>query len=206
MRFLIIAAIALTLIAAGCCGQTPISPNPSGTGGSGQNEGAGAAANQTDGGGNGTATGQPTQPATGEGTILDATGGAGSGGVSGGATAGQAAASQQDCATLSQNCGTCTAKANCGWCKGTNACYFGDSEGPAGSNSCPSSEWTVTESGCSIAAGGKTCESQTNCAFCLSGTGCQWCIQGSKCAPAGTSEQCFGGWLSQSFQCNYASR
>ncbi|MFH0884789.1 MAG: hypothetical protein V1861_03695 [Candidatus Micrarchaeota archaeon] len=202
MRFFLILAIVLSLIVAGCCGQTLPSPAP---GGSGQAAGAGAA-NQTSGGGNGTATGQPSQPVTGDGTIIDATGGAGNGSVSGGATAGQPATSQQDCATLSQNCGICTAKANCGWCKSTNACYFGDVDGPAGDITCPSNEWTVTESGCLLASGGKTCESQTNCAFCLSGTGCQWCIQGSKCAPSGTSEQCFGGWLTQSFQCNFASR
>lgn len=206
MRFLIMAAIVLSLAIAGCCGQTPIAPSPGGTGGGSQAGGAETGA-QNESSGNGTANGgEPTQPAAGEGTIIDATGGAGDGSVSGGATAGKPATSQQDCATLSQNCGTCTAKANCGWCKATNACYFGNEDGPYGDVACPTSEWSVTESGCSLVSSGKTCESQTNCAFCLSGTGCQWCIQGSKCASAGTSEQCFGGWLTQSFQCNYASR
>jgi hypothetical protein len=199
MRPVFIVALAIALALSGCCGQTPIAPSP------GQ-AGQGNAQDNATAEGSGGAPQEPAQPATGEGTIIEATPGAGDGSVSGGAGAGKPASSQQDCATLSQNCGSCVAKAGCGWCKSTNACYLGDSEGPAADVACPEGEWAVTESGCSLEASGKKCEDQYNCAFCLSGTGCQWCIQGSKCAPAGTSEECFGGWLTQSYQCNYASR
>ncbi len=199
MRLFVIAAL-MALLLFGCAGQTPAAPEPAGAGQEpAQNE---SAVEET----GGAPQQEPAQPAGGEGTIIEAPSGAGDGNVSGGATAGKPASTQQDCATLSQNCGACVAKAGCGWCKFSNGCYLGDEEGPAGGVTCPENDWSVTESGCSLESSGKKCEDQYNCAFCLSGTGCQWCIQGSKCAPAGTSEDCFGGWLTQSFQCNYASR
>jgi hypothetical protein len=113
--------------------------------------------------------------------------------------------SQEDCATMTPTCGACVAKPGCGWCKSSNSCFAGSSAGPVVS-SCPSHEWTIVESGCAAPAGGSTCAKQTNCASCLSGSGCKWCIQESKCADASFSDQCFGGWLNVSYQCNYASR
>ncbi len=115
------------------------------------------------------------------------------------------AGSQVDCATMTATCGACIAKPGCGWCKGSNSCFSGNSSGPAVS-SCPSADWTTVESGCVAPAGGSACSKQTNCASCLSGTACKWCIQGSKCADASVQDSCLGGWLTVSYQCNYASR
>lgn len=112
---------------------------------------------------------------------------------------------QVDCATMTATCGACIAKPGCGWCKTSNSCFSGNSSGPAVS-SCTSADWTTVESGCVAPAGGSTCSKQTNCASCLSGTACKWCIQGSKCADASVQDSCLGGWLTISYQCNYASR
>ncbi|HID73158.1 TPA: hypothetical protein EYP38_04400 [Candidatus Micrarchaeota archaeon] len=113
--------------------------------------------------------------------------------------------SQEDCSMLAPNCESCLSKKNCGWCKESNSCHFGDSGGPE-TGSCKEDEWTVTVPGCSVVDDGESCSDLTNCVACLSGSGCTWCIQGSVCAPEGTSEECFGGWLQESYQCNYASR
>ena len=48
------------------------------------------------------------------------------------------------------------------------------------------------------------CATNTNCVSCISSYHCDWCIQGSVCSSKGGS--CFGGWLNQTYQCNYASR
>lgn len=134
------------------------------------------------------------QPVTGDGEIIEVPD-----------TGGEVATSQEDCATLTANCGACVAKSGCGWCKSSNSCLYGDASGPD-YGQCQLSEWTVTEEGCLIEADGERCEDQYNCAFCLSGSGCKWCIQGSKCAPADSTEDCFGDWMTESYQCNYASR
>ncbi len=115
------------------------------------------------------------------------------------------ARSQDDCATLSPDCGSCVAREGCGWCKESQSCFFGNEDGPKVS-SCSGSEWAYTLAACEGPKGGGTCDDQWNCADCLSGEGCQWCIQGAVCAPVDTTEDCFGGWMTQSFQCNYASR
>jgi hypothetical protein len=120
---------------------------------------------------------------------------------------GPPAVSQDDCSTLSPNCETCIAQAGCGWCKSRNGCFFGDSSGPAGTVDCPSEDWAYSELECQGPKGGTLCEENWNCADCLSGSGCKWCIDGSRCASAGSTENCAtGGWLTESFQCNYASR
>jgi hypothetical protein len=117
-------------------------------------------------------------------------------------------ATQNECSTLSSGCGACIAKAGCGWCKSTNGCYTGDSSGPTADVQCQPGDWAVTEDECQAPTGtaGSTCGEQPNCAFCLSGSGCKWCIQGTRCVPADSTDDCFGGWLTQSYQCNYASR
>ncbi|MFH1394294.1 MAG: hypothetical protein ABII71_05485 [Candidatus Micrarchaeota archaeon] len=114
--------------------------------------------------------------------------------------------SQEDCSMLAPNCESCLAKKNCGWCKESNSCHFGDESGPD-TGSCKTDEWTVTVPGCSVVDAGESCSDLTNCVACLSGSGCTWCIEGSVCAPEGTSEKCLNnGWLTESYQCNYASR
>jgi hypothetical protein len=121
---------------------------------------------------------------------------------------GPVATSQNDCSTLSPNCETCVAQSGCGWCKSRNGCFFGDASGPAaGIADCPAADWAYDEQACQGSKGGISCEENWNCADCLSGSGCMWCIDGSKCASEGTSDECkVGGWLKESFQCNYASR
>jgi hypothetical protein len=73
-------------------------------------------------------------------------------------------------------------------------------------SSCDPNNWATTANQCKIVPTGESCSQLTNCADCLAGEGCQWCIQGSKCASKTSAESCFGGWLENSYQCNYASR
>jgi hypothetical protein len=114
------------------------------------------------------------------------------------------ATSQDDCATMSPNCEACLAKDGCNWCKTTNACYY---EGIVPTiSSCYPGDWVDDVSSCAGPKGGDSCSQKTNCADCLSGSGCQWCIQGSVCSSQDTSEDCFGDWLIESYQCNFASR
>lgn len=114
------------------------------------------------------------------------------------------ATSQNDCSTLSPNCETCLAKEGCQWCKTTNACYY---EGIVPTiSSCDPNDWAENENQCAGPPGGASCEEQTTCPACLSGSGCKWCIQGAICASESSSDECFGGWLSESYQCAYASR
>jgi hypothetical protein len=115
------------------------------------------------------------------------------------------AGDQQDCATMSADCESCIAKQGCGWCKTSNSCFIGNEAGPSVST-CEPGDWTFDVSQCEGPKGGGTCEAQYNCADCLTGTGCKWCIQGSVCVSADSTEECFGGWLTESFRCNYASR
>lgn len=117
---------------------------------------------------------------------------------------GPRATSQNDCSTMSPNCETCIAQEGCQWCKTTNACYY---EGIIDTiSSCNPGDWAETEAECSGPPGGGNCGQQTNCVACLSGSGCAWCIEGSVCADASTNEECFGGWMTETYQCNYASR
>jgi len=114
--------------------------------------------------------------------------------------------SQEDCSVLTPNCESCLAKKNCGWCKESNSCHFGDESGSA-SAPCKESEWAYDIDSCSVIDEGESCSDLTNCVACLSGTGCQWCIEGSVCAPEGTTQKCLNDkWLSESYECNYASR
>ena len=115
---------------------------------------------------------------------------------------------QQDCSTLAASCDQCVAKAGCGWCKTSNGCYKGDANGPSGDVNCQPADWAATEEKCKAptTTAGTKCSEQPNCAFCLSGTGCKWCIQGAKCVDANSNEECFGGYMTKSFQCNFASR
>lgn len=115
------------------------------------------------------------------------------------------ATSQEDCSTLTHNCGSCLSKTGCGWCKDTNSCLFGDSNGPKVS-SCPDDKWAIATAECSVVDDDFDCYGITNCAECLSGSGCRWCIQGSICAPDSSADSCFGGWMAESYQCSYASR
>ncbi len=117
---------------------------------------------------------------------------------------GTPAKSQDDCSSLSPNCESCVAQSGCNWCKTTNGCYY---EGIVPTiSSCDPGDWAEEEIECQGPKGGSTCDEQTNCADCLSGSGCKWCIQGSVCKDATANADCFGGWLAESFQCNYASR
>ena len=133
-------------------------------------------------------------PATGDGTIIDV-----------GDSTGDVAADQQDCSTMTADCGSCLAKSGCGWCKSSNSCLFGNADGPE-YGQCNAADWAITESGCSVVESEDQCGEITNCASCLSGTGCKWCIQGSLCAGESSAESCFGDWLTESYQCNFASR
>jgi hypothetical protein len=118
-------------------------------------------------------------------------------------------ATQQECATMTPNCGACIAKAGCGWCKTSSGCYVGNVDGPAVVD-CQPGDWAVTEEECKAPSSpvGSTCAEQYNCAHCLSGSGCKWCIEGSKCVDASSADACSSGlgWLTQSYQCNLASR
>jgi hypothetical protein len=117
---------------------------------------------------------------------------------------GPAATSQNDCSSLSPNCETCVAQEGCQWCKTSNACYY---EGIIPTiSSCNPGDWAEDELSCQGPPGGGNCAEQTNCVACLSGSGCKWCIQGSICADEASNEDCFGGWMEETFQCNYASR
>lgn len=113
--------------------------------------------------------------------------------------------SQEDCAVLAHNCEACTAKAGCGWCKSSNSCLYGTDEGPS-TGQCPEESWGTRLDECSVVQEGDECYDITNCVSCMSGTGCKWCIQGSVCAPESAQDECFGGWLGETYQCNYASR
>lgn len=114
------------------------------------------------------------------------------------------ATSQSDCSTISPNCEACLAKSGCNWCKTTNACYY---QGIVPTiSSCDPGDWVKTVADCAGPKGDTSCSEKTNCADCLSGSGCGWCIQGSVCAAQGTTQDCFGGWLTESYQCNFASR
>jgi len=123
-----------------------------------------------------------------------------------GDSAGNAAAgSQEDCATLTPTCESCTSKTGCGWCKSSNSCFYGDSDGPHVS-SCQNAEWATTPEQCKAPVGGSACNEKTNCADCLSGSGCKFCIEGALCADASSNAECLGGWQNEIYRCNYASR
>ncbi len=115
------------------------------------------------------------------------------------------ATSQEECATMSPDCESCISKKNCGWCKDSNSCLYGSASGP-NTGQCPSDEWAVTIAACSVVDEDESCSDLTNCADCLSGSGCKWCIQGALCASESSTESCFGDWMTESYQCNYASR
>ncbi|HSB46736.1 MAG TPA: hypothetical protein VLD37_01895 [Candidatus Bilamarchaeum sp.] len=119
-------------------------------------------------------------------------------------------ATQADCATMTPNCGACIEKAGCGWCKTSNGCYRGDASGPAGDIQCQPADWAVTSQACEAPSSpvGSTCAEQYNCAHCLTGSGCKWCIDGSRCVDSSNTDVCPNGlgWLTQSYQCNLASR
>jgi hypothetical protein len=195
----ILAALVLSLLIFGCCGQTPISPGPSNPEGNGTPIQSGD--NGTTGGTGATTppadTGTGTQqPPTGEGTIVDVGGSTGTG------SAGVAANSQADCATRTATCGECIAKQGCGWCKSRNGCFYGDANGPAGDVTCEQVNWAMSDSACAAPVGGNTCTSKTNCADCLSGSGCKWCQIGTMCASADSTESCStGGWRTKSYEC-----
>jgi len=194
MKPIVLAALALSILILGCCGQTPVSPAPSETGqapSGGQNNTSGTGS-VVPSGNNGTGSQQPT----GDGTIVDVGGSAGTTG-----TAGKPAGSQEDCATMTPTCGACVAKSGCGWCKSRNGCFYGTGSGPA-SVACEDVNWATTDVECAAPVGGNTCGSKTNCADCLSGAGCKWCQIGTKCASADSTETCgSGGWRTTSYMC-----
>jgi hypothetical protein len=190
MKLLLLAALSVALLVFGCCGQTPLSPVPSGSGG---NESV-STENVTAPVDSGNVT---PQPPTGDGVIVDVgntTGGSG--------TTVNPATSQQDCATLTPTCGACISKPGCGWCKTSNTCFYGDANGPKNDATCQSADWSTTEQGCQAPVGGTSCGSKTNCADCLSGSSCKWCQEGTKCADSQSSETCAsGGWRTKSYMC-----
>ncbi|MFN7991326.1 MAG: hypothetical protein U0R44_04175 [Candidatus Micrarchaeia archaeon] len=125
------------------------------------------------------------------------------------APTGNPPAPQTECATMSPDCGSCIAKSGCGWCKTSNSCLSGDANGPV-SGQCQPADWAMNGQECKAptTTSGPTCAEQYNCAFCLSGSGCKWCIDGSRCVDASSADVCPNGlgWLTQSYQCNLASR
>jgi len=114
-------------------------------------------------------------------------------------------ADQGDCSSLAPDCSSCVEKEGCGWCKSSNSCFSGTSSGPSVS-SCEPADWAYDAVACEGPKGGTTCEENWNCADCLTGEGCQWCIQGAVCASMDSTDECFGDWMTESYQCNYASR
>jgi hypothetical protein len=115
---------------------------------------------------------------------------------------------QQDCATLTPNCGACIDKPGCGWCKSSSSCFKGDSSGPAGDIQCQPADWAVTEEACQAPTSpqGTTCAEQVGCGNCLSGDGCKFCRQGAVCAGVSSADDCFGGWLTEFYQCAAGSQ
>ncbi len=200
---LLVSIIGVMLVSAGCCGYFTASPsNNTGTQTQPQviqagNPSGNATANQN----GGTQPQNPTD-ANGQGQIIDVTNPSGSQGTSG---SGIIATTQQECATLTPTCGDCVAKQGCGWCKSSNSCLLGDSNGPSAST-CKADEWTTTQNGCLQPVGVGGCSSKTNCADCLSGSGCAYCIDGSVCAPVNGGGSCSSGWKDKIYMCNYASR
>lgn len=142
----------------------------------------------------------PPTDAGGNGQIIDVGGNTGGSG-----TGGSAASTQTECSTMTPTCSDCVAKSGCGWCKSSNSCFLGNTNGPSVS-SCADGEWATTESACAAPVGGDPCARQTNCANCLSGSGCAWCIEGSRCAAINGGGSCTGGWKDKIYMCNYASR
>jgi hypothetical protein len=117
-------------------------------------------------------------------------------------------APQQECATLTPNCGSCIAKAGCGWCKSSSACFSGNADGPAGDIQCQPADWATTEEECQAPSSpqGTKCAEQFGCGNCLSGEGCKFCRQGAVCADITSTDDCFGGWLTEFYQCAAGSQ
>lgn len=188
---MIVFAIALLILGAGCTGSQTTAPAP--------NESA--PANSTvvvTSPGPQNASPPSTTQAPSQGMIVTV----GNTTTGTGGSAGVPANSQVDCATMTPTCGACVAKAGCGWCKGSNGCYIGTASGPSGDVTCQPADWTVSADGCAAPVGGNTCESKTNCADCLSGSGCKWCQSGTKCATNSSTDSCAsGGWRTVSYQC-----
>ena len=44
---------------------------------------------------------------------------------------GPSATSQEECATMTPDCGSCVSKPGCGWCKSSNSCFIGTASGPS---------------------------------------------------------------------------
>ena len=116
--------------------------------------------------------------------------------------------SQVNCATLTPDCNSCIAKAGCGWCKSTSACYSGDASGPSGTIQCQPADWSVSAAGCQAPTSpqGTSCGQQVGCGNCLSGSGCKFCRQGAICADASSTEDCFGGWITNYYVCAAGSQ
>jgi hypothetical protein len=66
----------------------------------------------------------------------------------------------------------------------------------------------VTEEGCQAPSSpqGSTCAEQFGCGNCLSGDGCKFCRQGAVCADVSSADDCFGGWLTEFYQCAAGSQ
>jgi hypothetical protein len=120
---------------------------------------------------------------------------------------GTAPAPQVNCATLTPDCGSCIAVAGCGWCKTSNSCLSGDASGPA-SGQCPQADWAVTAQACQAPSSpqGTDCAQQVGCGSCLSGSGCKFCRQGAVCADSSSTEDCFGGWITNYYVCAAGSQ
>ncbi|MEW6036401.1 MAG: hypothetical protein AB1529_07350 [Candidatus Micrarchaeota archaeon] len=144
----------------------------------------------------------PSQP-TGDGTIIEVPP-TGNGGTGGTAPPG----AQEDCATLTPNCGSCIAKAGCGWCKSSNGCFAGDADGPAGDIQCQDADWAVTDAECQAPSSpqGSSCAEQVGCGNCLTGEGCKFCRQGTVCADINSPDSCFGGWITDYYVCAAGSQ
>ncbi len=121
---------------------------------------------------------------------------------------GTAPSSQVDCATLTPDCGSCIAKAGCGWCKSASACYSGNASGPSGTLKCQPADWAVTSDQCQAPTSpqGTSCSQQVGCGNCLSGSGCKFCRQGAICTDASSTQDCFGGWITNYYVCAAGSQ
>ena len=203
MKAILFAAIALSLLIFGCCGQTVRAPPPGSLGGS--DDGLPEDANAS--GADDIVTppedddAETDQQPTGDGTILDVGDTTGADDDDGSADT-TTPASQSDCASMTPTCGDCVAKQGCGWCKSRNGCFSGNENGPAGIVTCEDVNWAFSEQACAAPVGGDDCSSQTNCADCLSGSACKWCQEGTKCVDASSSETCgAGGWRTIIYMC-----
>ena len=75
-----------------------------------------------------------------------------------------------------QNCTSCAAAQECGFCLSTLQCVAGDALGPLDGSPCPS--WVAEPSVCPIPP---TCGEYDSCSSCASADDCAWCASENTC-------------------------